>query len=92
MFIFWGQQTTFNKFLGPAMRATLARFVCPNRSMSLICILHDRKESGMNHRGVLSDQCSINQDLKQSCVLAHTLFSLYLAAMINVAHPSHPES
>lgn len=90
MFIFWDLQKAFDKVPRPAMWATLSRFGCPEHFVSLIRSLHDGMEGRVCYQGSLSDPFPITGGLKQGCVLAPTLFSLYLAAMLNEIPPEAP--
>ena len=64
------------------MWATLRRFGCPPHFINHIRGLHDGMLARVCHRGSLSNPFDVTGDLKQGCVLAPTLFALYLAAML----------
>ena len=90
MFIFWDLKKAFDKVPRPAMWAVLDRFGCPPDFITLIRALHDGMFGRVCHQNSLSDLFSINNGLKQGCVLAPTLFSLYGAAMLNEIPPETP--
>ena len=64
------------------MWAVLQRFGCPRRFVDLIQALHDGMTGQVCQQNKISDEFPITHGLKQGCVLAPTLFALYLAAML----------
>ena len=83
LFVFWDLEKAFDSVPRPAMWATLRRFGCPERFTDLIQALHDGMSGRVIAKNVLSDPFPVTTGLKQGCVLAPTLFSLYLGAMIH---------
>jgi len=63
----------------------LAKFGCPAKFINIIRSFHDGMKAlvaqGENH----SKEFDVSNGVKQGCVLAPTLFSLYLSAMLEVA-------
>ena len=82
LYIFWDLKKAFDKIPRPAMWATLRRFGCPLHFINLIRGLNDGMLARVCHRESLSDSFDVTGGLKQGCVLAPTLFALYLAAML----------
>ncbi|KAI8493246.1 hypothetical protein Bbelb_292500 [Branchiostoma belcheri] len=83
LFIFWDLAKAFDSVPRPAMWATLRRFGCPDHSTDLVQALHDGMTGRVVVKNSISDPFPITTGLKQGCVLAPTLFSLYLGAMIH---------
>jgi len=82
LYIFWDLKKAFDKVPRPAMWATLSRFGCPPLFVALVRELHEGMKARVSVAGTLSDAFSVTGGLRQGCVLAPTLFSLYLAAML----------
>ncbi|CAH1250247.1 Hypp8829 [Branchiostoma lanceolatum] len=82
-FVFWDLEKAFDSVPRPAMWATLRRFGCSNHFTDLVQALHDGMTGRVVAKNTISDPFSITTGLKQGCVLAPTLFSLYLGAMIH---------
>ncbi|CAH1249934.1 Hypp8727 [Branchiostoma lanceolatum] len=82
-FVFWDLEKAFDSVPRPAMWATLRRFGCSNHFTELVQALHDGMTGRVVTKNTISDPFSITTGLKQGCVLAPTLFSLYLGAMIH---------
>ena len=63
----------------------LTKFGCPAKFVNIIKSLHSGMQAsvaqGTNH----SNEFAVTNGVKQGCVLAPTLFSLYLSAMLEVA-------
>ena len=54
----------------------------PDRFVALIGALHDGMVDQVSHQNNISEEFPITNRLKQGCVLAPTLFAMYLAAML----------
>ncbi|XP_076029799.1 uncharacterized protein LOC143018326 [Oratosquilla oratoria] len=83
MCIFWDLRKAIDKVSRRAMWAVLARFGYPPHFISLVCAFHEGMTGRIFNQGGISEPFAITGGLKQGCVLAPTLFSLYTAAMIN---------
>ena len=66
----------------------LRRYGCPEGIVSLISQLHDGMMAQVSLNGTLSDEFIVKQGVKQGCVLAPSLFSLYLSAVLELC-PDH---
>ncbi|XP_076059368.1 uncharacterized protein LOC143035979 [Oratosquilla oratoria] len=64
------------------MWRVLKRFGCPNNYISLVRALHENTSGRVLYQRKLSEEFEITCGLKQCCVLAPTLFALYLAVMM----------
>ena len=58
---------------------------CPPILLSLVASFHDGMRAKVQFDGGLSDEFQINIGVKQGCVLAPTLFGIYLAALLELA-------
>jgi len=63
----------------------LKKFGCTNKVINLIRALHDGMQAQVVQGKDTSKEFAVSNGVKQGCVLAPTLFSLYLAAMLHVA-------
>ena len=63
----------------------LRRFGCTEKVINLIKALHNGMQAKVVQGSEASDQLAVTNDVKQGCVLAPTLFSLFLTAMPDVA-------
>ena len=66
----------------------LHRYGCPEGIISLISQLHTGMTAQVSLNGTLSEQFPVNQGVKQGCVLAPSLFSIYLSAVLELC-PQH---
>ena len=89
-FVFWDLKKAFDSVPRPAMWATLKRFGCTDHFTDLVQALHDGMTGRVVSNSSVSDSFPITTGLKQGCVLAPTLFSLYLAAMVNELSDTTP--
>lgn len=80
--VFYDLEKAFDSVPRPAMWEVLRRFGCPDRFVSLIQALHDGMSAQVLCQNNTSEAFPVTHGLKQGCVLAPTLFSLYLAAML----------
>ena len=80
--IFYDLEKAFDSVPRPAMWEVLKRFGCPAKFVSLIRALHEGMVGRVQHQTGLTEPFPITGGLKQGCVLAPTLFSIYLAAML----------
>jgi hypothetical protein len=63
----------------------LKKFGCTDKVINLIKALHDGMQAQVVQGGDCSQEFTVTNGVKQGCVLAPTLFSIYLAAMLHVA-------
>ena len=63
----------------------LKRFGCTEKVINLIKALHNGMQAKVVQGSEVSNQFAVTNGVKQGCVLAPTLFSLYLTAMLDVA-------
>ena len=65
--------------------AILHKIGCPQTLLSLIRSLHDGMKANVYFEGSLSDYFELRCGVKQGCVLAPTLFSIYFSAVLHFA-------
>ena len=63
----------------------LRRYGCPETFVKLIQEFHDGMAGSVSIGGTITYQCEISHGLKQGCVLAPTLFTLFLGAVLSSA-------
>ena len=63
----------------------LQKFGCTDKFISIIEALHTGMKANVAMGGSVSSDFDVSNGVKQGCVLAPTLFSLYLSAMLEVA-------
>jgi len=63
----------------------LQKIGCPEKFTHLIATLHSGMQASVRFKNGLSDQFSVSHGVKQGCVLAPTLFSIFLAMVQNQA-------
>ncbi|BHF68239.1 hypothetical protein SprV_0301127200 [Sparganum proliferum] len=60
----------------------MQKFGCPERFIVMVCQLHDSMMARVTDNGAVSEAFAVTNGVKQGCVLASTLFSLMLSAML----------
>lgn len=88
--IFYDLEKAYDSVPRTAMWSVLSRFGVPEPFVDMIKALHDGMSAKVIHQSNLSAPFPITCGLKQGCVLAPTLFSLYLAAMIHEIPHNNP--
>ena len=68
-----------------ALWGCLARLGCPPKFVYVTRQLHDNVKGCVFHAGDQSEPFNINTGVKQGCVIAPTLFSIFLAAFLSQA-------
>jgi hypothetical protein len=69
----------------------LQKFGCTDKFISIIEALHTGMQANVAMSGSVSSDFAVSNGVKQGCVLAPTLFSLYLSAMLEVAFKDSSE-
>lgn len=79
----------FTKAFDTVDRTTLWKILlkleCPNHFTNLISALHAGVKASVRLKGELSDPFEVNNGVKQGCVVAPTLFSIFLTIELNRA-------
>ena len=65
-----------------ALWKILRRLGCPPKFLSLIVQLHEDQQGQVRHNNGLSQPFSIQNGVKQGCVLAPTLFTIVFSMML----------
>ena len=73
------------------MWSILAKFGCPSKLINIIKQLHDGMMGRVCADGKESDGFKVTADVKQGCVIAPSLFSLFFAAMLKEATEDMPQ-
>ena len=70
---------------------TLARLCCPPKFLTILRRLHEGQQDQVKHNGSLSGSFPISNGVKQGCVLAPTLFSIFFSIMLREAKEDLPD-
>ena len=79
--IFYNLQRAFNSICRPTLWKILTKFGLLPQFIPVLQKLQDNMTGQVLHRGTTSQSFPIQTGAKQGCVLAPTLFSLYLTAL-----------
>ena len=63
----------------------LWRLGCPPKFVTMICQLHEGQRGQVKQNGPLVDSFPISNGIKQGCVLAPSLFSIFFSMMLREA-------
>ena len=66
----------------------LAKYGCPGKLVKMIRLLHDDMTAAVLYNGKSSEPFSVDAGVKQGSVIAPTLFSLFMGAVLQLARPS----
>ena len=69
----------------------LARLGCPPKFLIILCQLHEGQQGQVKYNGSLSGSFPISNGIKQGCVLAPTLFSIFFSIMLREATEDLPD-
>ena len=69
----------------------LARLGCPPNFFTILHQLHEGQQGQVKHSVSLSDCFPISSSIKQRCVLATTLFSIFYSIMLLEAKEDRPD-
>ena len=72
-----------------ALWTTLRKLGCPDHFVHLITALHSDMNARVSLKGELGDPFGVKNGVKQGCVLAPTLFSIYLSIVLKHAFKDH---
>ena len=63
----------------------LKKIGCPPKLLSVISSFHDNMKGTVSYNGATSEPFEIRSGVKQGCVLAPTLFSIFFSVMLSYA-------
>lgn len=89
-FVFYDLEKAFDSVPRSALWAVLGRCGCPAKFVSIVRGFHDGMVARIQLDGVTSEPFAVTAGVKQGCVLAPTLFSIYLSAMLSTLPPDTP--
>ena len=69
----------------------LARLGCPPQFLTILRQFHEGHQGQVKHNGSLSGSFPISNGVKQGCVLAPTLFSIFFSIMLREANEDLPD-
>ena len=68
----------------------LIRFGCPIKFVKILKLLHDNMSVTVTANGATTEPFKVNSGVKQGCVIAPTLFSIFIAAVIHLTENNLP--
>ena len=69
----------------------LARLGCPPKCLTVLRQLHEGQQGQVKHNGFLWGSFPISNGVKQGCILAPTLFSIFFSIMLCEAKEDLPD-
>ena len=60
----------------------MAKFGCPPRFIAMVRQFHDGMQTRVQNDGEFSEPLGVTNGVKQGCVIAPTLFSIIISAML----------
>ena len=69
----------------------LVRIGCPPKFLTILCQLYEGQQDQVKHNGSLSGSFPISNGVKQGCILARTLFSIFLSIILREAKEDLPD-
>ena len=63
----------------------LARYGCPPKFLTILRQLHEGQQGQVKHNGSLPGSFPLSNGVKQSCVLAPALFSIFFSSVLREA-------
>ena len=69
----------------------LARLGCPPKFLTILRQLHEGQHGEVKHNGSLLSSFPISNGVKQGCILAPTLFSIFFSIMLHEAKEDLPD-
>ena len=69
----------------------VARLGSPPKFLNILRQLYEDKQGQVKHEGSLSGSFSISNGVKQGCILAPTLFSVFFRIMLHEAKDDLPD-
>ena len=82
---FFDFSKTFDSVDRGCLWEILSRYGCPPKFINIIRLFHDDMTATVRANGLRSEAFSVETGVKQGCILAPTLFVLFLCAMLEVA-------
>ncbi|CAH2102564.1 unnamed protein product [Euphydryas editha] len=83
--VFVDLEKAFDRVPREALWIVLKKAGCPEKLLNLIRQFHENMMARVRHESDFSDQFPVTSGVKQGCVLAPTLFSLYFASVMQDA-------
>ena len=81
---------TFDTISRDGLWKILARLSCPPKFLTILHQLHEGQQGQVEHNGSLSGSFPISNGVKQGCILAPKLFSIFLSIMLREAKENLP--
>ena len=68
----------------------LQKFGCPEKFIRILRLFHDNMEATVTANGCTSEPFAIKSGVKQGCVIAPTLFSVFVSAVLHIVRNALP--
>jgi hypothetical protein len=88
---FFDLTKAFDSVNREALFKILNIYGCPNKFINILRLLHDDMEASVKNDNSFTEPFKIGTGVKQGCIIAPTLFSIYLAAMLQQTTDTLPE-
>ena len=72
---------TFDTVVRTGLLQLLRKYGCPEKFAKMVESLHTGMMAKVKDQGETSESCPVSNGVKQCCVLAPTLFSIFLSTM-----------
>lgn len=79
---FFDLSKAFDSIHRPLLWEILKKYGCPTKFINVVRLFHDDMEAAVINGNSTSDKFPVRVGVKQGCVIAPTLFSIFLAAML----------
>lgn len=74
----------------PSLWKVLSKMGCPDKLISIVRLLHDGMKASVIVDGDDTESFEVKTGVKQGCVIAPTLFSIFLTAVLHLVKESMP--
>ena len=87
---FFDLSKAFDSISRTALWKILLKFGCPQKFVSILQLLHDEMQAVILNNDDMTEPVHIRTGVKQGCVIAPTLFSIFLTAMLHLTTENIP--
>ena len=84
---FYDLTKAFDSVHRETLWSILVRYGCPHKFVRIVRLLHDGMEASVLCDGEATPQFPVQVGVKQGCVIAPTLFTLFMGAVLQIAKP-----
>lgn len=80
----------FDSVNRPLLWKILAKIGCPDKFIRILRLFHDDMSATVLSNGILTEPFMVTSGVKQGCVIAPTLFSVFIATVLNLVKDKVP--